>query len=722
MRSSSRIFAFIAASAVAGCSMGGGGSSPATTATLSGGQSSAPASFIIFIPNSTTASSTARAPKFVSPSTLGMLINDYQHNGSTPIYTVNADLSASSAACTTVTGGRSCTVAMTAVGGNDDFTFATYDVTPSNANFGSAAHQLGAAAIDGLAILVGQTNTINVALSGIVSSIKVSISQPTIYLPAAKTFNVGVTAFDIDNNIILAGLTTVSNGGVSQTDTYSNPITVSVTESGAGAGTGHTKLSLNGGAATNSVTTTKSSDVITLNYDGNAGANTYAVAVAGTATGVTAATSNINFLSISAAGAGIFSGGLNPTLSFSAANQVETITVTEPNFSGTFGASITNLGSANCPATSVALNTGSLHGTGTTFTITAGTANALACSISATDNITATATLALSSSVTGGGSITVPIPNNVLYATAFGSNGSENVAALSPTVYSTFPPNNPTVVRLNLADGTTATSISGNLTQLQEPIGVAHDVSGNVYVADARANAVFKFAAGSSGNVAPSATITSASLSIPDGLAVDSTGKIYVSDFASGDIFVFAANASGRSTPVSTMSVASRGALTIDSAGDIYAVVSGNSGEIVSEYAPPAAGATTPRPIRTWVTDEIEASAVAVDPSGNIFIADYQVPNIEEFAATGSAATPIARFNPNAPSGGIAPGFAYPPGFGGIAVDANGHLYAEGFATAGGLIQYATWQIALPATNPAIATFATPNLSGTNSQVGLMAY
>lgn len=723
MRSTPQNLALIASLAIiAGCSAGGGGSTPTTT-TSSVQQGSAPAAFVIFIPNSPTASSSARTPKFVSPSTLGVTINDFQHLGTTAVYTANADLSASSAACTAVSGGRNCTVTMTAVGGNDDFTFATYDVTPSSANFGTAAHQLGTASLNSITILVGQSNTVNVALSGIIKTIKLNVAQPSIFLPAAKTFNVGVTALDVDNNIILAGLTTVSNGGNQQTDTYANSIVLSLNESGAGAGTGHTTLSLNGGAATNAVTLTKSSDVVTLAYDGSAAANTYAVQLSGAATGVATASSSINFMSIGASGAGIFSGGANPTLSFSATNQVETVTLTEPNFAGTFGAALTNIGSANCPSNSVTINTASLAGSGTSFTVSAGTANALACSIQATDNVTANAVLTVAGSVTGSGSITVPVPNNVLYATAFGANGSpSNVAAINPSASVTPVPVNPTIIRLNLADGTTTTSIAGNLTQLQEPIGVAHDTAGNVYVADALAGKVFKFAAASSGNVAPVTTITSASLFQPDGLAVDSSGRIYVSDFATGDVLVFAANASGNSVPVSTMTaLRADGSLTLDSAGDIYTVTRSDRGTVVSEYAPPAAGTTVPTPIRSFLTVELAASAVAVDPSGDVFIADYQAPIIEEFAAGGSSFAPIASFSPNGVSG-FAPGFGFPPGFGGIAVDGAGHLYAEGFANASGLIQYATWQIGAPATNPTINTFATPNLQGTNSQVGLMAF
>lgn len=725
MGSISRSLALVAAlSILAGCSMGSGGSSPVTTTTLPGGQTAAPAAFVIFIPNSTGTSSTSRSPKFVSPSTLGITINNYQHLGTTAIFTTNADLSATSAACTAVTGGRNCTVTMTAGGGNDDFTFATYDVTPSNANFGTVAHQLGTASISGLTILIGQSNTVNVALSGIVKTIKLSVAQPTIFLPAAKTFNIGVTALDADNNIILAGLTTVSNGGVSQTDTYSNSIGISLTESGAGAGTGHTKIALNGGAATTTVTLTKSSDVVTLTYDGAAGANTYAVALSGSATGVAAANSSVNFMSISAAGAGVFSGGANPTLSFSAANQVETITLIEPNYFGRFTATLANIGTANCPNASVAINTGALNGSGTSFTITAGTANATACSILASDNITASATLGISSSVSGSGTITVPVPNNVLYATAFGANSSaSSVAALNPSAAVTPAPVNPTVIRLNLADGTTTTSFSGANTGLREPIGVGHDTSGNVYVADALAGSIFKFSAGSSGNVAPAATITSASLFQPDGLAVDSSGKIYVTDYLSGNILVFAANASGNSVPVSTMTgIAAVGDIKLDSAGDIYVITKSGATTLASEYAAPAAGTTAPTAIRTISTVQNAASAVAIDPSGNVFVADYQAPIIEEYGAGGSSVTPIATFSPNTAAGGPAAGFGFPPGFGGIAVDAAGHLYAEGFANGSGLMQYATWQISSPATNPTISTFATPNLSGSNSQVGLMAF
>jgi hypothetical protein len=125
--------------------------------------------------------------------------------------------------------------------------------------------------------------------------------------------------------------------------------------------------------------------------------------------------------------------------------------------------------------------------------------------------------------------------------------------------------------------------------------------------------------------------------------------------------------------------------------------------------------------LRVINTDDCDPAAIAVDPSGNLFVSDDQADNVEEFAAGGSSASPSARFNPS--NGEVNfPGFGYPTGFGGIAVDGAGHLYAEGFANGLGRIQYVTWQISSPATNPTLSTFATPNLSGTNSQVGLMAF
>ena len=84
---------------------------------------------------------------------------------------------------------------------------------------------------------------------------------------------------DFGNNPITAGTN----------DPYANPITVALTEMG---GSGNASLSLNGGAASSSVQVTKSTDSVTLNYNG-AGAPGYSFTVTLSASGVSSQSSTI---------------------------------------------------------------------------------------------------------------------------------------------------------------------------------------------------------------------------------------------------------------------------------------------------------------------------------------------------------------------------------------------------------------------------------------------
>jgi len=50
-------------------------------------------------------------------------------------------------------------------------------------------------------------------------------------------------------------------------------------------------------------------------------------------------------------------------------------------------------------------------------------------------------------------------------------------------------------------------TIAGSNTGLQEPIGIALDGAGNIYIANALSNTITVYAAGASGNATPTATI-----------------------------------------------------------------------------------------------------------------------------------------------------------------------------------------------------------------------
>ena len=104
-------------------------------------------------------------------------------------------------------------------------------------------------------------------------------------------------------------------------------------------------------------------------------------------------------------------------------------------------------------------------------------------------------------------------------------------------------------------------TISGAATDMSNPLGVAVDSSGNIYVAQNSGNAITVYAAGSNGNVAPIRTITGSKtglgggLASPYSLALDSNGNIYVTSFVPGfsiygSLSVFAAGANGNVAPI----------------------------------------------------------------------------------------------------------------------------------------------------------------------------
>jgi lysophospholipase L1-like esterase len=117
---------------------------------------------------------------------------------------------------------------------------------------------------------------------------------------------------------------------------------------------------------------------------------------------------------------------------------------------------------------------------------------------------------------------------------------------------------------------TPSQTISGSNTELNDPLGIASD-SVNVYVANEHGGplgqgSITVYAAGSNGNVTPSATIAGSSTGLcgPSRIAIGSTGNLFVTNgcggaIGAGSVTVYPAGSSGNVTPVATISGSNTG-------------------------------------------------------------------------------------------------------------------------------------------------------------------
>jgi hypothetical protein len=144
-----------------------------------------------------------------------------------------------------------------------------------------------------------------------------------------------------------------------------------------------------------------------------------------------------------------------------------------------------------------------------------------------------------------------------------------------------------------------AQTISGSNTGLSNIYGIALDAVGDIYVASAAQNgpgaqSVNVFAPGATGNVVPIRTISGAftGLSEPIGLALDPTGNLYVVNQAGGNtaVDVFAPLANGNVAPIQTIAGSNTG-------------LNSSAYGVAWHHGPPAVG-------RIYVTEASPAVAI----------------------------------------------------------------------------------------------------------------
>ena len=245
-----------------------------------------------------------------------------------------------------------------------------------------------------------------------------------------------------------------------------------------------------------------------------------------------------------------------------------------------------------------------------------------------------------------------------------------------------------------LGDGTPATGA-----QLSNPLGMALDSAGNLYIADSSNQRVREVVNGTISTVAGNGTAaflgdaaaaTSAELNLPSGVAGDSAGNLYIADtvncvirkVAGGNISTYvgsdtnyAVNCGGGGDHGLAINaeLANPTGLALDAAGNLYIADTGNSRiRIVNK----ATGIITS--LSTAGINLNSPKGVAVDAAGDVYIADTGNGRILEVTPVGSITktTTMAGTGVNGYSGDGSPATSaqlnnpY-----GVALDAAGNIY-----------------------------------------------
>jgi streptogramin lyase len=201
---------------------------------------------------------------------------------------------------------------------------------------------------------------------------------------------------------------------------------------------------------------------------------------------------------------------------------------------------------------------------------------------------------------------------------------------------------------LKLAGGSSTQSVLP-FTGLGGPWGVVVDSAGDVYVTDANNSRVLKLAAGSSTQTALPFT----GLNQPFGVAVDTAGTLYVADWRNNRVVKLAAGSSTQ-TALPFTGLNEPVGVAVDSAGTLYVADTGNN-RVLKLPAGSSSQSVLP------FTGLGPPDGVAVDSAGDVYVTDANNSRVLKLAA-GSSTQSVLPFT----------GLSYPYG---AAVDSAGTLY-----------------------------------------------
>jgi hypothetical protein len=264
---------------------------------------------------------------------------------------------------------------------------------------------------------------------------------------------------------------------------------------------------------------------------------------------------------------------------------------------------------------------------------------------------------------------------------------TSNVVTLTVSSHTyTFTTMAGTALSTGSVDGT------GSAARFDNPVAVAVDGSGNVYVADS-ANATIRkitpggvvttFAGTAGAFGSADGTGSAARFGFPSGVAMDGGGNLYVADWnnctirkitAGGVVTTFAGTAGAGGSADGTGSAARFGdpnGVAVDGAGNVYVADTGN--QTIRKIT--SSGVVTTLAGKAGAEGNVDGTGsaarfnspygVAVDGAGNVYVADAGNATIREITP-GGVVTTIAGM------AGSAASFLFPCG---VAVDGSGNVY-----------------------------------------------
>jgi sugar lactone lactonase YvrE len=295
-----------------------------------------------------------------------------------------------------------------------------------------------------------------------------------------------------------------------------------------------------------------------------------------------------------------------------------------------------------------------------------------------------------------------------------------------------------------------STDGAGTAASFYDPRGVAVDASGIVYVADQNNNKIRKInpagvvttLAGSGGTGSADGTGTAASFNAPTGVAADASGNVYVADYSnnkirkinSAGVVTTLAGSGGLGSTDGTGTAASfyhPYGVAVDASGNVYVADEGNqkirkidSAGVVTTLAGSGNYGSTDGTSSAASFDN--PSGVAVDASGNVYVADSGNNKIRKISSAGIVTTLAGGNGYGSTDGtGAAASFSNPSG---VAVDASGNVYVADswnnkirkIVPPQKSVPVITW--AAPADIPNGMALTAAQLNATANAVGTMVY